>query len=91
MVQAQKYENTDLKNTAEKAKRYQDAILIIQEYETIIQRQKRNMLSLAYSQGFIFKHIQDSIDFLDMVKELRISRLTTNFKINLIKLSASYF
>lgn len=42
MVEGREYENADLKNRVEKAKRYQDAIPIIQEYEIIIQRQKRN-------------------------------------------------
>ena len=49
-------------------------------------RYKKEILSLTYSQGWMLTRFQDSLDFLDMVKELRISQLTINFKINLMKL-----
>lgn len=51
-----------------------------------IQRQKQNILCLAYRQGCVFKRFKDCNDFLDMVKELGISRSTIDFKMNLIKL-----
>lgn len=42
-------------------------------------------MRLAYSQRCVFKKFKDITDFLDMAKELGISRSTINFKINLTK------
>lgn len=46
-VEGEEYENDNLNNRVDNAKIYQDALLIIQEFEKIIKRQKRNKLSLA--------------------------------------------
>lgn len=46
-VEGEEYENDNLNNRADNAKIYQDALLIIQEFEKIIKRQKINKLSLA--------------------------------------------
>lgn len=47
-------------------------------------------MRLAYSQRCVFKKFKDINDFLDMAKELGISRSTINFKINLTKLLDEY-
>lgn len=41
-VEGKEYENDNLNNRADNAKIYQGALLIIQEFEKIIKRQKRN-------------------------------------------------
>ena len=54
------------------------------EYITIMQRQKRNILSVGYIQGCVFKRFKGCIKFLDKVKQLGISMSTIGFKMNLI-------
>ena len=46
--------------------------------------QKRNILSVGYVQGCVFKRFKGYIKFLDMVKQLGISMSTIGFKMNLI-------
>ena len=86
LVEGERYKNDKLKNRADQVKSYRDDIPIIMKYKTIIQRQKIEILSLAYRQGCIFKRLKDCHDFWDMGVELGISKSTVNFKINLIKL-----
>ena len=76
MVEGREHENADLKNRVEKAKRYQDAIPIIQEYEIIIQRQKRNILILHTDKGASLNGSKILLTFFYIVKELdKFSRL----------------
>ena len=63
-------------------KRCQDAIPIIQEYETILQRQKRNIKIALYRQGCVF---QRQRWFFREGERLGISKSTVMFKINLVK------
>ena len=65
------YESQELTSRIDNAKRYQGSISIIQEYETILQRQKRNTLIIAYRQGPIFEKSRDSNDFLAKVQKNR--------------------
>ena len=49
-----------------------------------MKRQNRNILSVGYIQGCVFKRFKGYIKFLDMVKQLGISMSTIDFKMNLI-------
>ena len=48
------YESEALASRVDNAKRYQGSIPLIQEYETILQRQIRNTFITAYRQGCKF-------------------------------------
>ena len=63
------YESEELTSRVDNAKRYQGSIPIIQEYETILQRQIRNTFIIAYRQGCIFKTIRGSNGFLEKVEK----------------------
>ena len=54
LLQGEECENDDSNCRAANARSYQDAIPIIKYYETIIQRQKRNILGVPYTQGCVF-------------------------------------
>ena len=87
LVEGDEYENDDLNARSDNARSYQGAMSVITEYETIIQRQKRNILSVGYRKGgCVFKRFKHSKRFLDRVKQLGISISTISFKMNLIKL-----
>lgn len=48
LVDGDEWENDDLNKIAGNARSYQNVIPVIKEYETIIQRQKRNIVNVAY-------------------------------------------
>ena len=52
-------ENDGLNGGVANAKSYQEELPIIKEQETIIQRHKRDMLSVAYRQGCAFKEFKE--------------------------------
>ena len=79
LVVGDDYQNDGLNIRTANARSYQDAIPIINEYESIIQRQKRNILSVVYRQRLIFKRFKDSSHFLEVIKKSEISILTINF------------
>ena len=85
LVEDEEYEN-NLNNRANNAKRHQDTIPVIQEHETIIWRQKGNISRLIYRPGCKFKRFRDSNEFLNLLRNLGITRLIIYFKMNLIKL-----
>ena len=83
-------ENDGLNRGATNAKSYQEAQPTIKEYETIIQRHKRDMLSVACRQGCVFKEFKESNEFLDTRKKSRISISTINFKANLTNILVEF-
>lgn len=85
-MEGEEYENNDLNCRADNARSYQDAILIIKECETIIQRQKKDHISTVYRQGCIFNRFKDSNKFLKIMKKSGISISTIHFKMNLMKI-----
>lgn len=66
LVDGKEYKNDELNVSISNVKSYQDAIQITEEYETIMQRQKRNIQSLLHRQGCMFERFKDCNDFLDM-------------------------
>ena len=59
-MEDKRYKNDELNNKAGNAKCYQDAISIIKVYETILQRQIRNILMCpTYRQGCAFNKFKD--------------------------------
>ena len=83
VVEVDGYENKELHEKVEKVTRYEDAVTIVREYETIIKTQKQNILCLANRQGYIFKSFKEPEKFVSMVKEPGISKSIFIFKINM--------
>lgn len=48
--------------------------------------QKQNILSLVHKQGFILDKIKESKSFIEIVKDLGISKSTIFFKVNFYKM-----
>ena len=44
---------------AENGSNYEEAIVVVKEYETIIRSQKKGIPNIAFSQGKIFKRFKD--------------------------------
>ena len=83
IVEVDGYENKELHEKVEKVTRYEDAVTIVREYETIMKTQKQNILCLAYRQGYIFKSFKEPEKLVSMVKKLDVSKSIIIFKINL--------
>ena len=84
-LEGDRYENDELNEKADEVKNYEKVISIVKEYETTIKTQKKIILNAVHSQGRVLKKFIDSDKFLDMVKELGVSKSTIYFKINVIK------
>ena len=52
-----RYENKVLNEKFEKVTRYEDAITIVREYETIVKTLKKKTFCNVYRQGYIFKKV----------------------------------
>ena len=64
-VEDEKYKSEELHGRADNAKLYQDAIPTAQEYDTILLKQKRNVMSIGYRQGCVFKKFKGRNLFLE--------------------------
>ena len=77
-------ETEELNEKADKAEKPEDGAEIIKQYEDIIRTKKKNIISIAYHQGKIFKRFKDNEKFIKLVK---VHKNTVKiFKINIFKL-----
>ena len=75
----------ELNEKADKEKP-KDAAAIIKQYEEIICTEKKNITSIAYHQGRVFKRFKDKEKFIKLVNEFKVHKSTIIFKINIVKL-----
>ena len=62
-----------------------DAAKLISKIECVMKSKKNNILVLAYHQGIIFKRFKEDSKFTSAVTNLKISKVTINFKIGIIQ------
>ena len=67
-------------------KKPKDAAVIIKQYEEIIRTKKKNITSVAYHQGKVFKRFKDKEKFIKLVSEFKVHKSTIIFKINIVQL-----
>lgn len=82
--------NEDLAKMADNVINYEGAIPVVKEYQIVIRFQKKCMLNAEHRQGCVFKIFKESNKFVEMVKELEVSKSTIYFKINLVKILGKY-
>ena len=78
-------ETEELNEKAEKTEKPDDAVAIIKQYVDIICTKKKNIISIAYHQGKVFKRFKDKENFVKLVNEFMIHKGTIIFKINIVK------
>ena len=61
-----------------------DAVELIKKIERIIKSKKNNILMLAYQRRIIFRKFKMNNRFTSAVTELKISKTTINFKIDIV-------
>ena len=67
LVERDGYEYNSQNEQADKVQRYENAMLLVKEYESIIKSQKKNV---AYRKGLVFKRFEESENVINMVKKL---------------------
>ena len=56
-------------------------MLVVKEHDKIIKCKKKRILNLSYKQGFLFKKFKESDRFLEMLKDIGISKSIIYFKL----------
>ena len=79
-------ETEELNEKAENIEKPEDAAAIIKQYEDIILAKKKNITSIVYQQGKVFKRFKEEEKFIKLVSEFKLHKSTIIFKINILKL-----
>ena len=79
-------ETQELNKKAEEVQKPEDAAAVIKQYEEIIRKKKKGIISIAYHQGKVFKRFKDKEKFIKLVNELKVHKSTIIFKINIYRL-----
>ena len=85
IVEGERHKNVELSEKADKVAKCEDAVSVVREYETLVKTKKRNIACIAYRKGYVFIRFRETDTFVNMKKELGISKLTIIFKINIAK------
>ena len=67
-----------------------DAVKLFGRIERIMKSKKNNILILANHQGLIFKKFKENDKLMGAVTNLKIGKVTINFKIDIIKFLDDY-
>ena len=82
--------NEDIEKKAKSVKSPEEAVEAVNNMEKVIKSNKCNILWFAYQQDQIFQKFKMNDNFINMVKELNISKSTTLFKIPIVKFINKY-
>ena len=84
------YQDEKLNKRADKLTNYEKVIPIVKKCEKVIRSQNKSILTVASRQSGACKVFKNSDKFLEMVKELGVSKSAIYFKTNLIKILGKY-
>ena len=90
MVNNDIIETEELNKMAEEVEKPEDAAAVIKQYEDIIRTKKKNIISITYHQGKVFKRFKDKEKFIRLINEFKVHKSTIIFKINIFKLIGKY-
>ena len=79
-------ETEELNKKADKAEKPEDVAAIIKQYEDIICTKNKNIMSIAYHQGKVFKRFKDKENFTKLVNKFKVHESTMIFKISIFNL-----
>ena len=83
-------ESEELNREVEGVQDPEEAEMVVQKYEYIINTRKKGIISIAYYQGKVFQKFKDLEKFVKLAKRLGIHKTTIIFKINVFKLCERY-
>ena len=79
-------ETQELNEKSDIVEKPEGAAAVIKQYEDIIRTKKKNIISIAYHQGKVFKRFKDKKKFIKLVNEFKVHKSAIIFKINILKL-----
>ena len=68
----------------------EDAAELVKKNNKMIKSKKNNILTLAYKQGIIFRKFKKNNRFTNAVSDFKMSKTTTNFKVDIVKFIDDY-
>ena len=80
----------DIESLSSSAKSPNDPAEQISKIERLIKTRKNSILVLAYQQGVIFKRFNENSIFTSAVTNVKISKSTINFKIEIVQFIHDY-
>ena len=80
----------DLNELEDRVEGYEEAMIIIKEYEDIIKTSKMNIIFFAYQQGKVFRKFKENRKFKILVEQFKITEGTIIFRINIVKIVDKY-
>ena len=89
-IMIRKVECKDKENLSSSVKSPNYAAKLISNIDLVIKSRKNSILVLAYHQGIIFKRFKENSMFTSAVTNLKISKLTINFKIGIVQFIHDY-
>ena len=84
------YENKELDKKAELVRKCENGVVIVSEHEKMLKNERSNIIRITSKQCYVLNEFKELKRFVQMVKQLEISKSTINFKINLYKLIRKY-
>ena len=89
-IVSEEVDSMSVEDLSRKVDNPDDAAELIERIERIIKSKKKNILTLAYNQGIIFKKYKENSKFTSAVAKFKISKATINFKVGIIKFIDDY-
>ena len=90
MVNNDMIETEELNEKTNRVEKPKDAATVIKQYEDIIRTKKKNIISIAYHQGKVFKGFKDKENFIRLVNKFKIYKSTIICKIYIFNLIDKY-
>ena len=81
MVANEVAESDELNKQAEKVQDPKEAAKVIQKYENIIRTKKKEIISIPYHQGKVFKKFKEKEKFIPLVSRLGIHKKLQHLKL----------
>lgn len=76
MVERVVLENGELTQGAENVVKLSNAVSYVKEDDKLLRSEKQNVINLIYREGYVLHKFKESKNFVNMVKELGISKST---------------
>ena len=87
IVEKERSKGVELKQTLKNVVSLKDAVTCVKPYERLFQKEKQNTINIAYHQGHTLHKFKECKELIGrLVKNLKMSKSTITFKINLCKL-----
>lgn len=80
MVESDICKNKELNEKADNIINYEESIPVVKENETIIKFKEKGILSCVYRQGIMLGKFKQSENFVEMLKQIRVSKSMVYFK-----------